>query len=105
VAIRSELPALTKDQIAQAAELYAKGWSLKLIASQLGVAPNTVKNTDCTSCSSRASCSRRRAESMPCQLVARQDGGTAMRGLLPAPAARYHLVFDGQNDHQDEQQL
>jgi lambda repressor-like predicted transcriptional regulator len=43
VAIRSELPALNEEQVAQAVQLYADGWGLNPAAAELGVAPNTVK--------------------------------------------------------------
>lgn len=43
VTIRSELPALDEEQVAQAVRLYADGWGLNPIAGRLGVAPNTVK--------------------------------------------------------------
>lgn len=43
VTIRSALPALDGEQVAQAVDLYADGWGLNPIGAQLGVAPNTVK--------------------------------------------------------------
>jgi hypothetical protein len=43
VTVRSELPALSEEQVAHAVRLYADGWGLNPVAAQLSVAPNTVK--------------------------------------------------------------